>query len=217
MKRKLLFLVTVAASAFPLMVLACSDSIIVNANPRQNAENCSFSDFGVMAQWSAKPARELGNGKIGQLVVSSSSCPHQEKLLFVDCTIGKSISVDGVYEPSIQAAIDREEYIMLGGDLLIKYIQPPFGPVGVSSRSTVESVEASASKGGYAWSQDIVGDFLRDNDSLRETIRRYEQDSDGDAVLIDMIRHSKSRKAKRPFDPMCGCKLFYPDSAGAKM
>ena len=155
---------------------------------------------------------DFGNGRTGQLIVSSMSCPYQEKLHFVDCNTGESVSVDGVYEQSIQQAVDNGEYVMLGGDLLIKYIQPPFGAVGISSQSIAESVSAAAKAAGYKWSSDILIDLRSDNVSRTEWLEMG-------GVYPEMEphrRYAKSRKARREFDAVCGCKIFYPDSPGAQ-
>jgi hypothetical protein len=198
--------------ALPGIAIACSESLSVDPNPRQSAEDCSFSQFGVTGNWSGRPVKDFGDGKTGQLIVSSDSCPYQEKLHFVDCTTGQSVSVNGVYEPSIQKKADSGEYLMLGGDLMIKYIQPPFGAVGISSKSTAESVSAAAQMAGYEWSSDILNDLNVSNAEKLDWLKMGE----GDADLQPFLRYAKSRSGRRQFDAMCGCKIFYPDSAGAQ-
>jgi hypothetical protein len=200
----------------PVSAHACAEGWVDHPKPRQSVKDCSFSEFGAFGQWSGFPVRDLGGGKTGQRVVSSFTCPYQEVLAFVDCTAGTAVNVNGVLKPSIQAFVDRGGSV-LGGDNLIKYIQPPFGPVGVTSESTVESVTASAKKGGYEWYSDILAEFARTNEEKRNWI------GDGPEVIFDefgqserrIARYAKSKRANRPFDAYCGCKLYYPDSPGA--
>lgn len=194
------------------MAFACEEALAINPKPRQSAEDCSFSDFGVTGQWSGRPVRDIGDGRTGQLVVSSGSCPYQEKLHFVDCTTGQSVTIDGIYEPEIQRDIDSGKYVVLGGDLLIKYVQPPFGPVGISRRSTAESVSAEAERAGYTWSSSILADFAASNASKMEWLEMGR----GYPEMAPFLRYAKSRNARRQFDPRCGCKLHYPETAGAK-
>ena len=201
-----------ALVSLPTFAVACEEPLKLDPKPRQSDADCSFSDFGVTGQWSGRPVMDIGNGRTGQLIVSSESCPYQEKLHFVDCATGLSVSVDGVYEPSIQRAVDSGEYVMLGGDLMIKYIQPPFGTLGISSQSTAESVSAAAKAAGYKWTSDILSDLRSDSVSTVEWLESGEEYTD----MQPFLRYAKSRNARREFDAMCGCKVFYPDSPGAQ-
>lgn len=204
------FLVSISLSGW---AWGCEQALKYNPKPIQNGEDCSFTDFGATGQWSGRPVRDFGDGKVAQLLVASESCPYQEVLHFVDCNSGESASVYGVYEPSIQRAIDNEEVLMLGGDLMIKYIQPPHGPVSISGKSTEKSVSSAAKKAEYEVSSDILSDFREDNQGL---LKWFDMGAQYDNMYSRYHRYAKSKRAAREFDPMCGCKIYYPDSVGAK-
>jgi hypothetical protein len=198
--------------ALPGVAWGCEEPLKVNPKPRQSDQDCSFSGYGVTGQWSGRPVMDFGDGKVAQLVVSSESCPYLEKLHFVDCTTGLSVNINGVYEPSIQRSADNKEYLMLGGDLKIKYIQPPYGSVSISSQSTAKSVTAVARSAGYEWSSDILSDLRASNNDTLKWFEMGKQDSS----LRPFYRYAKSQSAGLEFDAMCGCKRYYPESLGAK-
>ena len=129
------------------------------------------------------PARDRGNGRIGQRLFSTM-CGEFERLLFVDCTTGQATIIDGSVDPALPE--DDRGY---GVPELIKYIQPPYGPIEIGPQSTVDGVTKIAKSAGLSvWAVDRI---------LGSEAGPY-------------------RSVDDQYDYTCGCKLFYPDSVGAK-
>jgi hypothetical protein len=133
--------------------------------------------------------------------------------MFVDCASGEAVTVDGVLEPELQSELDEKDMQMLGGDYLIKYIQPPIGPLGVSKTSTIQAVMKSAKKHGLTYSTEVVRDFADYNSDVLARAKMAAEYNMQDAKGI--VRRSLKKRAGEPFDHLCGCKLFYPDLAEA--
>jgi hypothetical protein len=150
--------------------------------------DCSFQDtfverYGASADFtvnsrSGGPARDIGNGRIGQKIVPSEMCGPSEALLFLDCTTGETIAIRGVPSPLYEDS-------SLAGSF-IEFIQAPYGPIRLNAQSTVAE--------------------------LKETAKANDLDVIEDAP--DLLAGTRKRDR---YDAYCGCKLYYPDSAGAKI
>ena len=167
------------------MATACADTYPVRDQRAKTLPDCSFKGAGENDYYFGFAARDIGNSKIAFRMVSKDSCPYQEELVFVDCGSAEILTIDGVMDPVYVAELKAENATALGGDYEIKYIQKPYGPISVTSKSTANGLERTAQKAGLASARD----------------------------LLDRIAEFKHRDR---FDPYCGCKLFYPGSAGAK-
>lgn len=154
--------------------------------------DCSFEDVDysgfepegyVADRLHGAPARDRGNGRIGQRLFNNM-CGEFERLLFVDCTTGQATIIDGSYDPALP-----EDGRGIGVPQLIKYIQPPYGPIEIGPQSTMDGVTKIAKSAGLSvWDVDRI---------LGTGTNPY-------------------RSVDDQYDYTCGCKLFYPDSVGAK-
>jgi hypothetical protein len=107
--------------------------------------DCSFEDVYLgRSQGSANftvdtrtggPARDVGNGRIGQKIVSSLACGPNEMLLFVNCTTAEAVMIRGVGAPGDESGL---------GGAFIEFIQAPNGPIRLGPQSTVSEVAATA-------------------------------------------------------------------------
>ncbi len=213
MRGTLAICTALAAVGFPIAALACSDVLVVSGKRSQSEKTCSFRGFGLDRNYSGKNALDIGGGRIGQLIVAKESCPYLEKVLFVDCNTGESVTVDGVIEPELQRKLDQSGAIMLGGDYLIKYLQPPIGPLALTSETTAEAVIEVAEREGFGFSTEVLRDFETHNQTVLEHNKVGAEY--GDPLSKRIVSRARRPSAHQPFDTHCGCKLFYPDSPGA--
>lgn len=99
----------------------------------------SFIDASQDDDWYAltgRPARDIGGGRVGQ-IIRSGYCQPLEILLFVDCTTGSALMVDG--NPSSRA------------------LQPPDGPLALTPATTAAGVAAIAAREGWNVRTDVLG------------------------------------------------------------
>jgi hypothetical protein len=213
MRGMLAICTAVVAVGFPIAALACSDVFVVSGKRSQSEKTCSFGGFGLDRNYSGKNALDIGGGRIGQLIVANESCPYLEKVLFVDCNTGESVTVDGVIEPDLQRKLDQSGAKILGGDYLIKYLQPPTGPLALTSETTVEAVIEVSEREGFGFSTEVLRDFETHNQAVLEHNKIAA--GYGEPLAKRIVSRARRPSAHQPFDTHCGCKLFYPDSPGA--
>jgi hypothetical protein len=82
----------------------------------------------------AAPARDIGGGRVGQ-IIRWGYCDPLEYLLFVDCTTGSAVIVEG--STSTRA------------------LQPPYGPLALTSATTVADVVALSAREGWGVPTDV--------------------------------------------------------------
>jgi hypothetical protein len=130
---------------------ACDPTVFTGGSASQDtrisiATDCSFedtyvdryrssADFTVDTR-SGGPARNIGNGRIGQKILQSRACGPSEMLLFVDCNTAEALLIRGLPAPD-----DESEGL---GGYFIKYIQAPYGPIKIGQNSTVSDLIVTA-------------------------------------------------------------------------
>lgn len=179
---------------FAQQAVACSpssfrllSSTLGNINlPAKTAKDCSFRKSGhdkLSRSFRGNPARDIGGGRIAQVLTGGSYDASGEMLLFADCSAG-------------DAAVFWQLETLNGGPVIssctgsatlaVTELQPPNGPIALRPNTTVESLVAASNN----------------------TFVLVETDFD---AFFRKIRGNDR------FDPLCGCKLYYPDSPGAKL
>jgi hypothetical protein len=130
--------------------------------PIEVGADCSFKDRGtarfmpnqyISHGIEGSPARDRGNARIGQRVVDLGGCREVEHLLFVDCNSGEAILLEGVDDPTT----DIEIAGLTSG--LIKFIQPPYGPILIKSDTTVDGLVLAAKEYGLRYDTDVIAFF----------------------------------------------------------
>ena len=107
----------------------------------------SFLDASADDEWSflrGRPVRDVGGGRVGQVLEEDPVCDLEQQLLFVDCTSGAAIIVDG-REP--EEVIWTEDGTYLAA--LALHLQLPHGPLALTASTTVAEVAAIAARGGW--------------------------------------------------------------------
>lgn len=106
----------------------------------QNAETAeSFGTF------SGRPVRDIGGGRVGQVLISAA-CEIDQELLFVDCTAGSAVVVYGkLVSPG------REGLVTFS----TRALQPPYGPLALTPSTTVAEVLAIAQAEGWGVETDV--------------------------------------------------------------
>jgi hypothetical protein len=118
----------------PAATLACvppDSSRVPVDRPITLYSDGSFIDASEDDDWyalRAGPARDIGGGRVGQ-IITSGYCQPLEQLLFVDCTTGSAIIVDG--------------------NLSTRDLQPPYGPLALTSATTVADVASLGAREGW--------------------------------------------------------------------
>ncbi len=113
----------------------------------------SFVDASPDDEWSflrGRPVRDVGDGRVGQVLEEDPVCDLEQRLLFVDCTTGAAIIVDG-REPD--EVIWTEEGDYLAASAL--HLQPPHGPLALTASTTVAEVAAIAAREGWTVETDV--------------------------------------------------------------
>lgn len=132
--------------------------------PIEVLPDCSFSDVssyrfdvGQYLTHSADggPARDRGNGRIGQVIGSSGVCSTTERLLFVDCTSGEAVLFEGRSMPPAPGDVEIGGFIQETA----KAIQPPHGPISITKDATVSDLVAKAKANGINYDLDVKSFF----------------------------------------------------------
>lgn len=164
--------------------------------PVQTGADCAFRNGGLEDDLSAGPAVDRGNGWVTQRLMPEA-LDGAEKLLVVNCNAREAISLAVDYAP-----IDPQNYtkdLVEDGCNGLQYdaswgpqypsVVAPEGPMDLAAFADVSAVVQGARHAGL-----VV-----------------------DTRLAALLRDDFGRKyqPKDRIDLLCGCKLFYPESAGA--
>jgi hypothetical protein len=98
-----------------------------------------------MSSFRGRPVRDIGGGRVGQ-VLQYSSCDVAQWLLFVDCTTGSAIMVAGISGPVAEAE---------GLTMSTTALQAPNGPLALTPATTVAEVAAVAAREGLHVEADV--------------------------------------------------------------
>ena len=89
------------------------------------------------------PVRDIGGGRTGQIIeTNGGSCGQFQALLFVDCSTGQAIIINGV-PPATQPADGPELFEST------RALQPPEGPLALTQVTTVAEVATLAAAQGW--------------------------------------------------------------------
>ena len=109
----------------------------------------SFSGAARDDRWmsmTGRPVRDIGGGRIGQ-IIQSEQCGIAEVLLLVDCTTGAAVAIHGIPGPSP----DGDPAIWRSA----RALQAPYGPLALSPSSTVAEVARLARREGWEIRDDV--------------------------------------------------------------
>lgn len=167
--------------AAPAMACTCGPSY-ERLLPIKKLPNCAFdrAGRGPYGFGYAKEAQKIGGGLVAQSIHFGDCCVDNNALLVTDC--GRS-------EAALFYGNPNSEQFAAVRSSSIKYIQPPYGPIALTSKATIPGLIAKAKKRNVYWSGDVA-ELWKRNGFLPANIKR--------------------------FDPFCGCKLHYPETPGAK-
>jgi hypothetical protein len=132
-----------------------------------------------------RPVIDIGNGRVGQRLRMAQSCVETEQLVFADCSTGEMVVIDGTISPEQTRTQRDAPPTIFFFDTSVRFLQPPYGPIGLTPTSSVREIATKADAAGFENSLSSEAAFAG-----------YEIGA--------------------AFDPFFGCKLFYPDSAGAR-
>jgi hypothetical protein len=100
------------------------------------------------SSFSGRPVRDIGGGRVGQ-VLQYSACDTAQWLLFVDCTTGSAIMVAGIYD---------EEEAARGIPMSTTALQATQGgPLGLTAATTVADIQALALRERLTVETDVLG------------------------------------------------------------
>lgn len=114
---------------------------------------------------SGAPVIDLSDGKILQVIGTGHACFYAEYLFFMDCNRDDSIVLSGKE--------NLEDDFTIGlPPRLVQYIQPPFGPVDITSSSTVGTLAEIAEGAKISFVRHASDFFEEDRDLKRVGYRR---------------------------------------------
>jgi hypothetical protein len=120
----------------------------------------SFQQAGADDWWEfleGRPARDIGGGRVGQVIVAGlGSCFFYESLLFVDCTTAESILVDGIPPPAESDTPGAPGPMSPSLEGSARALQPPYGPLALTSATTVAEIAAIAAREGWTVRTDLA-------------------------------------------------------------
>jgi hypothetical protein len=118
----------------------------------------SFDQAGTDDWWEfldGRPLRDIGGGRVGQVIVAGlGNCLFYERLLVVDCTRAEGILVDGLSPPPGPSEPGPMSQSL---EASARALQPPYGPLALTSATTVAEVAALAAREGWNAYTDIRG------------------------------------------------------------
>ena len=154
------------------------------------SSDCSFVNGGTFDNYEivrGLPAEDIGNGRIFQILETVRTCGRQETLLFAECNTREAVLVNGAAKGGKQST-DGFVFPM---------------PVAGAYEATVDAI-------------------LAPNGHVRvgpqATVASVTSDAEREGVVIhrDLNVFLSNMRPRNRFDPLCGCKIYYPDSAGAR-
>ncbi|MGR3492561.1 MAG: hypothetical protein ACU0DW_10920 [Shimia sp.] len=162
-------------------------SLLGDRAVRQGA-SCAFTGAhhnDNVGKYEGEAAIDIGGGLVGQkLIYDPSGCDHLEDLVVLDCAAGEMAAFSGTTS-SVAVNEDGALVPIVGpSSSSIRALQPPHGPLALSSQTTLTRLIALAEGANIH--------TLRDPEEL------FAAPGEGNR-----------------FDVWCGCKRFYPGSAGA--
>ena len=191
--------------ALVLMSVSASSSAACTVTPANDGRkkltveaDCAFKNAGYNRHYifEGDPVVDFGNGRVGQRFISGGQCLTRRNLFLMDCSTGDAIVIGGKRVGEVK--VDNESESPETGQKIVTsqpdqqasndLILEPLGPVRIDARTTVADVMNMAKKYNYRATSNI-NHFVREH----------------------------ARYKRRDFDYTCGCKLYYPDSPGAKL
>jgi hypothetical protein len=154
------------------------------------SSDCSFVNGGTFDNHEivrGLPAEDIGNGRISQIFETVRTCGRQETLLFAECNTREAVLINGAAK---------------GGEQTADGLVLPM-PVAGAHEATVYAI-------------------LAPNGEVRigpqATVTSVTSDAEREGVVIhrDLNLYLSNMRPRNRFDPLCGCKIYYPDSAGAR-
>jgi hypothetical protein len=133
-----------------------------------------------------RPVRDIGGGRVGQILEVSEDCGVYQILLFADCTSAEAILVRGLRHPE-GGAWWTERSGPFDWPIMesTQALQTPDGPLALTSDTTVADILALAAQENVDVFVDVAG------------------------FVAEIEHHNR-------FDPFLGCEMFYPDTLGAR-
>lgn len=156
--------------------------------PIRVAPNGSFVDAAEDDIWyglTGGPVRDIGGGRVGQIIDLSEDCMVRQRLLFADCTTREAILIWGLRHPD-------------GGAWWTERTGPFNWPISESTRAL------QAPNGPLALTPDTTVDDIHDV-AVREDI----------TVIVKVPELMATEAEHNRLDPFLGCQIFYPDLPGA--
>ncbi|WP_282119189.1 hypothetical protein [Ruegeria atlantica] len=179
--------------------LACTVTAVNEGWKKLEVEtSCAFKNAGHGRHYSfsGEPVVDFGNGRVGQRLISGDLCHSRQNLYFPDCSLGESIIITGKRigplktDGEIETENSGPKTLSAPNSTKVSHelTLEPLGPVRISAQTTVTEVLDIATKNNY-----------------RATF------------LISEFFQAFAPTTHRHLDSACGCKLYYPDSPGAKL
>lgn len=133
------------------------------------------------------PIRDIGGGRVGQRQFQFEGCSSSERLLFVDCTTNESIMIYG---------------------------KQVLEPVALGDGSFIACVSGGTCSS-IALIQPPFGPIALSAETTIAQVRAVAE-ANRFGTVIDVSGELRGIRRRDRYDPYLGCKLFYPDSAGAQ-
>jgi hypothetical protein len=96
-----------------------------------------------------RPVTDIGNGRVGQRLRMAQDCVETEQLVFADCSTGEIVVIDGTISPE-QTRMQRDAPpTIFFFDTSVRYLQPPYGPIGLTPTSSVRAIASEADGAGF--------------------------------------------------------------------
>jgi hypothetical protein len=167
--------------------------------------DCSFDDLDYYSfdnsafdvdELTGRPVRNIGNGRVAQRLSVPACGATTEYIFFMDCTSSETVVIMGIEDPSL---VRPDGYYV--PEILVEYIQSPYGAISLKPGSKAPALLEAASKNGYSASTNVsafvaTGLLLGEGEAQPDPAGDYRSQADA-------------------YDFTCGCKLYYPGSAGA--
>lgn len=154
---------TAVAGLYPAMSMGCESAPSTEGWKRMSVgDDCSFQNGGrtKFGFYSGQAVVDIGGGRIGQRLTTGDACTPREYLFFMNCGSGEGIVIVGQYD-------DREPGIVGMSSYSIDLIQKPIGPIGLTSRSTVQELGEIAVSNHYQYTVDLSEFFSRSESRKR--------------------------------------------------
>ncbi len=185
-------LLTLVACLTGNAALACSPAPANEGWKFKSVYPDSSFDKAGRGKWNSfrgQPVVDLGNGRIGQRLSSGDACRSQQNLFFMDCSSAEGIVIGG-------QLVGSETIVGADGKKVVSL------PIGV--HESIELIQRPL--GPIDLSEQTTVPELQ---SIVKN-HRYRSTTSLDTFFGRTVDQKK-------VDYTCGCKLYYPDSPGAKL